>query len=337
MVGNDSIKVEHRRDFYQSACGSLDSAVEIETSLLSPGHVDEMVTIVPDRTAPEGCQFAILAASPIAAVNAMENSMDEPAFSLPGLSKTETENRIRINGSWLRVCSNFRNHFHGQPSKSVKPSRTTSRLDRILKFSFFHKAMAQLTGVDDEEEKYKKDLLRLRKRMIKNYEFEGKLPPSYFRSDCAEMTNQQMVESFQKPELGREPIINFNMDFQEVMFVNEAIVTANLKTKFPKCQPKILRVPQLLFGQVVEFQGRLVSIPGSGAALNPAPTNGIVIGDKYVMPDPMNEAFRVHNRKLFESIGLKLEFLDTSSLSASFGNLHCATNVVRYCRPRGGK
>jgi len=96
-------------------------------------------------------------------------------------------------------------------------------------------------------------------------------------------------------------------------------------------------VPQLVFGQVVEFRNALVSIPGTGAALNPAPTNGIVIGDRYVMPDPMNEAFRVHNRKQFESIGLKLEFLDTSSLSATYGNLHCATNVIRYCRPRGRK
>jgi hypothetical protein len=173
--------------------------------------------------------------------------------------------------------------------------------------------------------------------MEKYAEFELKLPPSYFRSDCSEMTNRQLLDSLLKPELGREPIVAFNLDFQDVMLENEARVLASLKSKFPKCQPKVLRVPQLVFGQVVEFQNRLLSVPGSGAALNPAPTNGIVIGDKYVMPDPMNESFRTYNRKLFQTIGLKLEFLDTSSLSASFGNLHCATNVVRYCRPRGSK
>lgn len=337
MVGTDNLKVENRRDFYESACGSLETVVEIETSLLSPGHVDEMVTIVPDRTAPEGCQFAILSASPVAAISAMEKHMDEPAFSFPGLSKAETENRILMNRSWLRVCSNFRNHFHGQPPKPAAPARTTGWVEKFRRLSFFKQAKAQIERLNDEEERFKKDLLRLRRGLKKNEEFELKLPRSYFRSDCAEMTNRQMIESFQKPELGREPIVSFNLDFQEVMFANESHIIASIQSKFPKCKPKVLRVPQLVFGQVVEFRNTLMSIPGSGAALNPAPTNGIVIGDRYVMPDPMNEAFRVYNRKLFESIGLKLEFLDTSSLSASYGNLHCATNVIRYCRPRGPK
>lgn len=333
MVGTDSIAPDFKDEFFKSACGSLNSVVPIETSLLSPGHVDEMLTVVPDKTAPEGCQFAILSASPAAAVEAFDNYPDEPAFAFPGLTKSETENRIRTNLSWLRACSNFKNHYHGPSPGKTKPVRTS------VGISFLSKAAAQSAAsfLDDEEKRYERALKRLRDGLKKNDVFESRLPESYFRFDCTEMTNRQLVESFMKPELGREPVYGFNLDFQEVMVHNERRVYERLAEKFPKCKPKLLRVPQLVFGQVVEFMGRNVSVPGTGAALNPAPTNGIVIGDRYVMPDPMNEAMRVYNRKLFEKIGLKLEFLDTSSLSSTYGNLHCATNVVRYCRPRGAK
>ncbi len=335
VVGSSDLSRKAVSEYFPLACGEKSKIVEIDTGYLSPGHVDEFVAVVPNRKKEGSCAFAILVASPLKAVDVLQAEPEKRAFHVKGASTAELENRIEAHGGWTKVCS-----LHHQIQKSRSPEKRKRANDKTVS-SLGSSRRSPASDSEGLEKRRAALLSELRKRigreLMIDQKFDESLPRNYFRKDCAEMTNADVLNTMSVDEGRRYPAWDFNMTVEAAQMGNVQVLREAIQKQIPGCNPEIIAVPQIFQGKTLPVSGSPFSVPRSGSALNPPPTNGVLIGNRYFMPDPMNESMREYNRKVFEKLGLELEFVDTYSLHRAYGNLHCATNVARYCRPRGAK
>lgn len=101
-------------------------------------------------------------------------------------------------------------------------------------------------------------------------------------------------------------------------------VEKNMASKYSQCGSVVERVPML-------FEGRSST---SALSVFPNPTNGVSINGNLIFSDPNNKIFDQYLSKLSDKIGVKKRTVDTNFAHKNQGNLHCSTNLFRYCRPR---
>jgi hypothetical protein len=340
VVGSSDLDEKARREYFPLACGAESKVVEIDTSYLSPGHVDEFFTVVPDRKKEGDCAFAVLYASPMKAFDLLQSEPHAAAIQMPSLTKVEAENRIAMNSEWLRICS----LFHQLPKVNIpgrdKPANDRPGKARTVSLQSSDSSLREPTSETDKRVERREKLVgelrrRLKLALDRDEKFESELPKNYFRRDCSNLTNRDLLKTLDTPEGLRYPAIDFNMSVQISQESNVETIREALKKQLPHCTPEFIPVPQLFWGKTLPVAGRAMSIYQTGSSITPPSTNGVLIGNRYLMPDPMNQSMRDHNAKLFKRLGIELDFVDTYSLHRAYGNLHCATNVARYCRPRG--
>jgi hypothetical protein len=123
--------------------------------------------------------------------------------------------------------------------------------------------------------------------------------------------------------------------FQKQMDDFKSQLQKKVAQKFSQCQIAMIDVP------VIYGQGKLYSpgevrtiVPQSTFAQYPSPTNSVSLGDTVIFPEPHNEAFKEYLQSTMKGLNVKSEFIDTLNLSAKGGNVHCASQVIRYCKPR---
>ncbi len=97
------------------------------------------------------------------------------------------------------------------------------------------------------------------------------------------------------------------------------------------CEPEVIEVPTLFFGEAIK-EKKPMRLKWQNS-LYPNLANSEFIGTTVLSPDPVNPTFRREMQRLYKSRGLKVQFIETSHLHQVFGNLHCVTNSIRYCRP----
>lgn len=101
------------------------------------------------------------------------------------------------------------------------------------------------------------------------------------------------------------------------------------------CRLDIVEIPQLYAGRIRQtirngFKPRLEA----GQSLFPNLSNGEVIEEKYLLPDPVNASFRADIVKTLSVVGLEPVFLNTHFAHRLQGNLHCIEKTIRSCQSK---
>lgn len=153
--------------------------------------------------------------------------------------------------------------------------------------------------------------------------------------DCSNMTNDEMYRLFTSDE----ELKSYNELVQSHMDNLKIEIQAKLKNKLPRCSIEFIEAPDLFFGgQVVHGRNGKELPNGMGLSILPNPTNAISINDTVISPDPSNAAFKLYLEKEYRKKGLNPEFVDTFDYAhQGEGNLHCSTNTIHICRPRGNR
>jgi hypothetical protein len=141
---------------------------------------------------------------------------------------------------------------------------------------------------------------------------------------CSRMTNIDLVNSLKaQPDYQK-----FTAQVQRSMDSFKERLRADIRKLNPKCRPKVIDVP------TVYGEWTMGKNPTGGRTFHPDMVNLQQFGKRVLIPDPHNATLRAKMEKEIKALGLEPRFLDTAAAHANYGNLHCSTNAVRYCRPR---
>lgn len=146
-------------------------------------------------------------------------------------------------------------------------------------------------------------------------------------SACAAITNQQLlaqVESFGE---------NLNARIQDKLDEFRSHLKTAVRERLPTCQLDFIEVPNLFWGTLDNAAQKKIGRAQAGSIF-PNPTNAVILGTTNILPYPFNRAFKDYLSKEYTKRGIQVDFVDTLYAHRRKGNLHCSTQVIRYCRPR---
>ncbi|HEX7674607.1 MAG TPA: protein-arginine deiminase family protein [Bdellovibrio sp.] len=295
VLGDDHFEGHEWDDYHKQFCGSDKNVIKAPTSFLMVGHADEMFKTVPVPGKKAPCNIAVAVASPRKAVDLMRANPSEKTFDFMGsLKGHDLTDRMRST-SYARACHMI--------NGDVQQIDTRDNGAVSLFYSLLNKmayAGTIIGGTTDE------DALR-----------------------CANIKNGDFVRAFeQDSELNQ-----FNKIVQSQM---DSFI-ADVKAKFKErnhCEPQIIELPYLFQGSVVKENGKVTIEEGTGLSIFPNPSNGEVVGSTMILPDPANSTFRKYISSEYQKLGLKTSYVDTQFAHSLYGNLHCSSHALRYCRPK---
>lgn len=145
---------------------------------------------------------------------------------------------------------------------------------------------------------------------------------------CQDMTNAEFLRANQSLE-------KYNELVQSEMDQFRKDVEAELKRVQPSCEPDFIEVPDLFSGDLIKGKnGKLKLDRETGESIFPNPTNAVLLSPTLISSEPINPAFKTYLKEEYQRRGIKAEFVDTLFAHQMGGNLHCSTQVMRYCKPR---
>ncbi len=282
--------------FAKKACGGGD-VLKAPTRWLEVGHTDEMMATV--RTGPGDCDMAILLASPQDGLEAMR--ADPNGKALQTLYGSRNGKTAAATGYLRRICKAYQERQLTPPSPAGAPAIREEGYFSIL----VPKAYAGIAIVPIEGS-------------------EIAAPP------CQQMTNGDFINVIHShPELGE---VNRLVAREMVEFRKKA--EAAWQKAAPGCSPKIVEMPSVVGGRLLG-RGDETKVRG-GSTVFPNISNIQQFGKTLLIPDPQHPSTRRMIEERVKALGLKADFINTNVQHANRGNLHCSTNTIRYCRPRGG-
>lgn len=312
-VGSGDFETGAWEKISDQLCGVGSPRVKVPTDWQIVGHTDEVMKVVPRPNAKAPCDFAVGISSPGLALQLLKNS-DAPAFELPGgTSSANLKSKIDQTRSISKICSLFAN-----PSKQIEngPSSSPQNLERSKRGGRGTRTTA-LSEILESWFAIKPAQAGLAKTTSQN---------------CLQMTGRQLHD-----------VITSDADLTTVNRLAQAKLSAlkkdverELKLKFPSCAIDIFEIPDLYDARLAKTaSGEQTMVLKSGSSIFPNSANSVVIDNTVISSDPGVGVFHEFQIKAYEARGLKAEFVDTFSLHQGEGNLHCATNTVHTCKPRG--
>lgn len=319
LIGSDSFRGDQWTEYSQNVCTDGGRPLEIDTSWLTVGHTDEIFSVVPSTS--NSCGFAIMAASPRAGLDALAQNPSEKAFDwADGLSDEVIHERIQAHDPWSDICqawSEAPSGLNSTPGRKSVPrsNRTNSRLLLVLP------SIAKASDEDALDENQTSDSTTVQTKDM---------------PICASMTNSDLLAAMTVPNRrGVGNLKEYNNVIQATMDQNKEKLRSRLKETHPECDIPIIDVPSLFTGDLGQDKnGQRFAKKGTALGLQSNPTNGININGTMIFPDPGNASLRRNLEARLKTHGVKSDFIDMTYAHLAQGNLHCSTNVIRYCRPR---
>jgi hypothetical protein len=340
LVG-DTLPEESFNDFCKNR---PENAVKLSASWLSVGHIDEAVSIVSDPKSKPPCNYAVLRASPQKALGLLSSTLAKPQLAK---SKFLELNEGDKNTA-LGLCGAY---------ESLEEIRSRKR---------------STPSIEDGGSKATKGAFRFQISDLISSAHAGATPTAGSKptNGCGDLSNQEALEAIQYDH----KLYDFNMLVEEEMLKAEKEIKAKSAANgCPNI--KIIPVPNLFKGNVISdliasdevITAKLIDgtvlkkkradftedemnliprqdriglfkmkiEPRTGRAINPNPTNSVLLNGTIIFPEQKNELFKSYLEKnVAQALDLKSDFVNTwQSAHANDGNLHCSTNTFRYCRP----
>ncbi len=318
--GDAHIKKEFNQ-LTRDICGNAE-VIEAPTSFLALGHTDEIMKTIPSGD-PYPCHFKLLVA---------DQSLAEEELSSYGGKLFDENNKdhnkfLENSSSAQHTCSQAR-ELRKQETEEDE-TRSTSFLNDLLK------GILTINAAHGE--------------LPLDYEFQSQRGPASSSggiqiatlSICDELnlTGPECCEGV----TGREFIEGFHVDnkkFSKIVDKQLDDFAENLKKKIGRrCPDSIIRVPTLFYTSNPAYMDGVSDDDtdikfARGHAVFPNMTNGVAIGSKLIFPDQVVTPYNNYLNKITAKTSLDHSKINTLFAHKKWGNLHCSTNLVRYCRPR---
>ena len=318
VVGDDHL--ENWKKFAKSVCKNS-KPVQISTSWLKVGHTDEIIKPIPNNQNQAPCDFSIAIASPSKAFELLKLYPNE-LFLNYQRRESETEEGFykRLSHStshtgFYQLCSALekmgntaikpQNIF--QPPKKIVPETR-----QVLHFNLYNFIISSANAQPEEP---------------------AWITP-YDKNTCpANLTNKDVVSIIENDESLNiyQKLVQAEMDKIKIKLTNE------YKQRRPSCKIDFIDVPDFFFGPPPVKKGNNYELPKEGGhSILPNPTNSVLIDNVIFSPDQTNKVFNQYLSDEYKARGIRnTSFFDTSSTShPAYGNLHCLTNTINFCKPK---
>lgn len=306
LIGDAAFSNFQWTDLAEKSCGKASRALRVPTQFLASGHADEVIATIraPNRKAP--CDSVILLASPRAALDALAKDRQSPFLSFSGATEAQhAERYLSENLQYAYLCREVLGYLRAHPRTPQNPPAPARRNKKVTWLT-----MAVPTALAESAQE------------------------TATGEDCTRITNGDVWDYFSK---SKSDLAKTNELIQSQMDAFKTTLAKRLKAVQPACTPEIIDAPDLFTGHVYESGGTTRLGQAWSRSIFPNPTNSTQFGSTLIAPDPGNSAARADLKKKLDDLGVQLETIDTTALHSQVGNIHCATNVIRYCRPEAAK
>ncbi len=352
MVGNNQ-----QPEYYRQFCGDDPAnVIQLDTSWLAVGHVDEIVKVAPAQYndgRPAECNFTVMLASPDKALQLMRapGASAAPLFVNQLSGQDAQDYYAQFNPGRIRGNPGDLEHMLCQAAEKL-PSQGGSPLSpdggngdarqsfwrRILEMSLISRAHAEDLVAAEEANR---SVSELGPGEYKNGQCKT--------ADFARVSNGNFLEQYEADEDMQET----NRLIQEAMNRNAALLRQKILSRLPQCTPFYAsmewQVPDLFAvpkgslvksldekgNEVTTLQRNSLEEPGSyGTALSifPNPTNGVVANNTMIFSKPHAGVFEADLRAESKRRGIRYAEIDSYEYShLGQGNLHCSSHSFLSC------
>jgi hypothetical protein len=322
LVGNGGLSEAQWKKHSADICGGKGKSLQAPSAFLTTGHVDELVFFAHKPGRPPPCDYAVLVASPSAALDALQGRPDDLFFSAEKATQADQAARVAANANYKAFCQSVIAFLRGRghaPAGPAGGTRSESWL-RALVAPARAAAWWDWSGSDGAD-------------VSECAELKNKDVLAFLNSGPAKPAGANSSAKNSGPRLARA-----NLAIQAQMTELKSKMAERFSKALPGCVPDFVDVPDLFMDNVVEVQDGSPHPRAAGAvSILPNPANAQQFGDRFIYPEPGNSAFRAAIERKLGDLKLKGDPVDTFSLHLSGGNAHCAVNAIRYCSPVAGR
>lgn len=364
LVGSDHFKGTEWDDYAKTTCGNMETAIKAPSDFLTVGHTDEFFKTLKDPNQKAPCDFALAFASPEKGLELLKKNPEGRLFDFSKVPEIDIMARFS-EGTYADICSRHLKIKSGDRKSS--PQDESSRKSKgiaqsILAFSLplaiaqgntekisdaeqarFEKFLNNFMNEDnsdsispEEKQLRKEKKIRIRNELRRNLSKAGYIkPPQPLEdvSECYGMKNKDLVRILESdPELKK-----FNQSVQKAVDSFKDETLKKIKQQYPTCSPKTVFFPDVFTGYMNDKTADAKYAMGSADSIFPNPTNGEIVENTLLLPEPVNPAFKQDIETSVKEIGLNTDYIDTHFAHVLNGNLHCSSHTMRYCRPHGEK
>lgn len=327
MVGDNQGK-----KFTEQICGNADNIIQLQTSWLEVGHVDELFKIIPTQYndgRPKECEFTLMAASPKKALELMKSSGNGQTSFMDLKNPDSDEDEMRDTRSHQSFPGNLYICKYAEDILKRRPS--LNEVSPAVK-AVFLKLFFGVSVADAADQKFKiKRIMSLDANQQKEME--------EFNARCA--ANLDKVTNFEIQAVMNDDsrFMTLNKTIDESIQNDRAKIKSKILSRLPQCAKYYneLEVPNLFYGQdpFGDGSGKLtLPRPGIINSFLPNPTNSVLMNKTVTFPDTGNQLFNQYLKDELKKKKMKTEFLSTWDYAhLGKGNIHCASHSLPYCRP----
>lgn len=317
------------KKFATQYCGNEANIIQLQTSWLAVGHVDEIFKIIPSEFndgRPVKCNFSLMAASPKKALELMNESTTRAHsfYSFSHKLSDEELNQMKKSRSQVSygspgikiICDYIKKAItDGSFVLPKKLQKNDSKNNRSVFLNFImNKASAEPSGQ------------------------EGKEGMSF---KCEDYIDQIPNENIRAALEKDADLIHLNTAIQESIDKDKELIKSKIILRLPECAKyfDILDVPNLFYGaKAIEENGKF-TLPkdniasGAVSSFLPNPTNSVLMNKTILLPETGNPAFDSYVSKEIVKRKIKTETIDTWDYAhAGQGNAHCSSHSILNCR-----
>ena len=317
------------KKFATQYCGNEANIIQLQTSWLAVGHVDEIFKIIPSEFndgRPEKCNFSLMAASPKKALELMNESTTRAHsfYSFSHKLSDEELNQMKKSRSKVTYGSPGIKIICDYIKKAVKdgsfvlPKKLQQNDSKNNRSAFLNFIMNRASAEPSAEE-----------------EKEG------MAFKCEDYIDQIPNENIRAALEKDTDIIHLNTAIQDSIDKDKELIKSKIILRLPECAKyfDILDVPDLFYGaKAIEKNGKFILPMDNivGGAVNsflPNPTNSVLMNKTILLPETGNPAFDSYVSKELEKRKIKTETIDTWDYAhAGQGNIHCSSHSILNCR-----
>lgn len=311
-------------EYARQYCAPDSNHVQIDTSWLRVGHVDEIIHVHQNPKAKPPCNFTLSITSPALALDLLKKNSNQKFFQFfsntPLAPDTENEFRARMEEYPLNMfCADLRDFLKNKtkeqsPGFENSPDHVPTRVRPAAKWIPDFQWLIQKNAYADIVVKKKSDS---------------------FSFDCKEITNGEVAEFL---DSSQGEIAKLNRKIQQSLEDSQKAISEKIKKRLPQCQIDWVLLPNIYGGgNVVELDdGNTTELPyGKIHSILPNMTNGLNVGeDAYIAPHPHHASFAQYTELAFRQAGIQTLWVDSWKFAhIGGGNIHCATHQIPVCRP----
>ena len=311
-------------------CNDEDNIIQLKTSWLFVGHVDEIFKIIPTQyndARPPECEFSLMSASPNKALELMKDpklgkilfaEMNNPNSDPDELRYSRTD--IKEVGN-LSLCLYVEEAMRNRPHSFKKPSAVKSVMINLL---LPNDVLADEASMQD---------------FLKSINQDNAKKNAFTRS-CSENFDKVTNFELQTVMLTDSNFVKLNTAIEESIKQDRILIKNKILSRLPQCTKwyNEIEVPNLFYGDSpIETENSKLELsrPGIARSYLPNPTNSVLMNKTVLFPDTGNKLFNNYLSEKMTEKKMKSDFLSTWDYGhIESGNIHCASHSITHCRPR---